>query len=259
MKNLRGIRKTSRRGGYFCPALPFGALIHTMKSSLFRSLLLALPVAALAFTTPAHAQQPAESGAKVKIKEKAPKKPKVSSKDEVVTISTSQGDIRLILFDDTPLHKKNFLEKAKSGFYNGTTFHRVIDNFMIQGGDANSKDSDPTNDGMGKDADPTVPAELGPGHKHDYGALAAARQGGPAGTPSSYSQFYLVENHGGTHFLDGAYTVYGQTIQGLDVIDKIAKVAKDGRDRPTTDVKMTLKVEKLKKKKITKLYGYKYQ
>jgi cyclophilin family peptidyl-prolyl cis-trans isomerase len=259
MNNLGRIRKTSRRGGYFCPTLLFGTLICFMKSPLFRSLLLALPVAALAFTTPAHAQQAAESDAKGKVKEKNPKKPKVSSKDEVVTISTSQGDIRLILFDDTPLHKKNFLEKAKSGFYNGTTFHRVIDNFMIQGGDANSKDSDPNNDGMGKDGDPTVPAELGAGHKHDYGALAAARQGGPAGTPSSYSQFYLVENHGGTHFLDGAYTVYGQTIQGLDVIDKIAKVAKNERDRPTNDVKMTMKVEKLKKKKIAKLYGYKYQ
>lgn len=189
-----------------------------------------------------------------------PDKPaKKSSKDEVVTISTSQGTIRLILFDDTPLHKANFLKRAQSGAYNGTTFHRVIDGFMIQGGDTNTKDADPGNDGLGQASEGTIPAELGPGHQHNYGAVAAARMGGPAGTPSSGTQFYLVENHDGTHFLDGMYTVFGQVIQGLDVIDKIAKVPKDGRDRPTADVKMTVKVEKLKRKKITKLYDYKYQ
>ena len=186
------------------------------------------------------------------------KTPKKSNKDQVVTITTPQGVIRLILFDDTPLHKNNFLKRAQSGAYNGTTFHRVIDNFMIQGGDTNSKDADPSNDGMGQPNEGTIPAELTPGHKHDYGAVAAARMGGPAGTPSSLTQFYLVENHDGTHFLDGQYTVFGQVIQGLDVVDKIAKLPKDGRDRPTTDVKMTMKVEKLKRKKISQLYGYTY-
>ena len=144
------------------------------------------------------------------------KTPKKNTKDEVVTITTAQGVIRLVLFDDTPLHKANFLQKAKSGFYDGTSFHRVIDNFMIQGGDANSKDDD----------------------------------------PSSSSQFYLVENHDGTHFLDGQYTVFGQVIQGLEVIDKIAKLPKDERDHPVAKAKMTMKVEKLKRKKISKLYGY---
>ncbi|MBO2010557.1 peptidylprolyl isomerase [Hymenobacter negativus] len=186
------------------------------------------------------------------------KSPKKSSKDEVVTITTPQGVIRLILFDDTPLHKANFLKKAQNGFYTGTTFHRVIDNFMIQGGDINSKDADPSNDGLGQPNEPTIPAEL-VGHQHIYGAVAAARMGGPAGTPSSGSQFYLVENHDGTHFLDGQYTVFGQVIQGLDVIDKIAKLPKGPTDRPLTDSKMTVKVEKLKRKKITKLYGYKYE
>lgn len=183
---------------------------------------------------------------------------KKTGKDEVVTITTTQGVIRLVLFADTPLHKANFLEKAKSGFYDGTTFHRVIDGFMIQGGDVNSKDADPTNDGQGQPSEKTVPAELAPGHQHAYGAVAAARTGGPAGTPSSGSQFYLVENHDGAHFLDGQYTVFGQVIQGLDVLDKIAKQPKDARDRPLGDVKMTLKVQKLKRKKIAKLYGYQY-
>jgi cyclophilin family peptidyl-prolyl cis-trans isomerase len=177
-----------------------------------------------------------------------------------VTISTSLGDIRLILFSDTPLHRANFLKKAKGGFYNGTTFHRVIPQFMVQGGDANSKDTDPTNDGQGQPNEPTIPAELAAGHRHEYGALAAARQGDFANPQraSSGSQFYLVENHQGTHFLDGQYTVFGQVIQGQEVIDKIAALPKDPRDRPLTDLKMTMKVEKLKKKKITQLYGYKY-
>ena len=190
--------------------------------------------------------------------DKPGKRPRKSKKDEVVTISTTQGIIRLVLFDDTPLHKANFLAKAKSGFYDGTSFHRVIDNFMVQGGDVNSKDADPRNDGLGRANEGTVPAELGPGHKHEYGALAAARMGGPAGTPSSISQFYLVENHGGAHFLDGQYTVFGQVIQGLEVVDKIARLPKDERDHPTVDAKMTMKVEKLKRKKISQLYGYSY-
>ncbi|MBJ6143350.1 peptidylprolyl isomerase [Hymenobacter sp. BT559] len=183
-----------------------------------------------------------------------------SKKDEVVTITTSLGDIRLILFGDTPLHRANFLRKAKAGFYNGTTFHRVIPQFMVQGGDPNSKDSDPNNDGQGPANEPTIPAELAAGHKHDYGAVAAARQGDFVNPQraSSSSQFYLVENHQGTHFLDGQYTVFGQVIQGQEVIDKIAALPKDGRDRPLTDLKMTMKVERLRKKKITQLYGYAY-
>ncbi|RZK92249.1 MAG: peptidylprolyl isomerase [Hymenobacter sp.] len=190
----------------------------------------------------------------------AAKKPGPRRKDEVVTITTSLGDIRLILFGDTPLHRANFLRKAKSGFYNGTTFHRVIPQFMVQGGDPNSKDNDPSNDGQGPANEPTIPAELAAGHKHDYGAVAAARQGDFVNPQraSSSSQFYLVENHQGTHFLDGQYTVFGQVIQGQEVLDKIAALPKDGHDRPLTDLKMTMKVERLRKKKITQQYGYAY-
>jgi cyclophilin family peptidyl-prolyl cis-trans isomerase len=190
----------------------------------------------------------------------AAKKPRVSKKDEVVTISTSLGDIRLILFSDTPLHRDNFLKKAQSGYYNGTTFHRVIPNFMVQGGDPNTKDADPANDGQGPPNEPTIPAELAAGHRHDYGAVAAARQADFVNPQraSSGSQFYLVGNRQGTHFLDGQYTVFGQVVQGQDIINKIAALPRDARDRPTTDLKMTMRVEKLKKKKISELYGYTY-
>jgi cyclophilin family peptidyl-prolyl cis-trans isomerase len=188
------------------------------------------------------------------------KRPKLSKKDEVVTVSTSLGTFRLILFGDTPLHRANFLQKAKSGFYNGTTFHRVIPQFMVQGGDPNSKDNDPANDGQGPPNEPMVAAELAAGHKHDYGAVAAARQGDFVNPQraSSSSQFYVVENHQGTHFLDGQYTVFGQVVQGHEVIDKIAALPKDSRDRPLADLRMTMKVDKHKKNKISDLYGYKY-
>lgn len=186
---------------------------------------------------------------------------KPSKKDMLVTISTSLGDIRLILFDATPLHKANFLKLANSGFYNGTTFHRVIPNFMVQGGDVNSKDADPTNDGQGQPNDATIPAEIRPELKHKFGAVAAARQADFANPQraSSATQFYVVQNHQGASHLDGQYTVFGQVVSGLDIVDKIATQPKGDRDRPITDIRMTVKVEKLKKKKITELYGYQYQ
>jgi peptidyl-prolyl cis-trans isomerase B (cyclophilin B) len=190
----------------------------------------------------------------------AAKAPKPSKKDQLVTISTSLGDIKLILFDATPQHKANFLKLAESGFYNGTTFHRVIQDFMVQGGDPNSKDADPNNDGMGQPSEQTIPAEIRPELKHKFGAVAAARQGDFVNPQraSSPSQFYLVQNHRGVPHLDGQYTIFGQVVSGLDVIDKIVAQPKNERDRPTTDIKMTVKVEKMKKKKITELYGYAY-
>lgn len=183
-----------------------------------------------------------------------------SRKDYLVTIETEQGTMRLVLFEDTPQHRKNFLKLVKDRFYDGTTFHRVIDGFMIQGGDVNSKDDNPSNDGSG-DIGYTIPAEMLPHHKHVYGALSAARLGDQMNPQkaSSGSQFYLVENQEGVPFLDNNYTVYGQVIDGLAIIDRIADVPKDFRDRPLSDIKMKVTAKKMKKKKITKLYGYRYK
>lgn len=179
-------------------------------------------------------------------------------KTAVVTIKTDQGEIVLLLSDKTPKHKANFLKLAREGFYTGTSFHRIIKGFMIQGGDPNSKDEDATNDGQGGPGY-TIPAEFDSSLTHVQGAVAAARLGDfvNPNKESSGSQFYIVENAAGTHFLDRNYTVFGQVIKGLDVVTKIAEQPKDNRDRPLKDVKMTVTVQDLKPKKIEKLYGYK--
>lgn len=177
-------------------------------------------------------------------------------KDYVFTISTRLGEIVLMLNDSTPKHKANFLKLTQEKFYDNTTFHREIKGFMIQGGDINSKDTDPNNDGMGSNGY-TIPAEFVRTYTHNQGAVAAARMGdqvNPA-KESSGCQFYIVENQDGTHFLDKNYTVFGRVIKGLDVVSKIAEQSKSSMDRPNEDIKMTIKVEYLKKKKIAKMFG----
>lgn len=181
-----------------------------------------------------------------------------SEKEDVVTIKTDFGDIILILFNETPEHKSNFIKLANDKFYDGTTFHRVMDGFMIQGGDPNSKDDDVNNDGQGGPGF-TIPANFQDDLKHIKGTLAAARQPDHVNPEksSSGSQFYIVEGEAG--FLDGNYTVFGQTISGFEVVEKIAEQPKDGRDRPFTDIKMTVEVKSLSRKKITKEYGYAFE
>jgi len=159
-------------------------------------------------------------------------------------IHTDYGDMTGILYNETPLHRDNFVKLVKSGFYDGTIFHRVISGFMIQGGDPDSKNAKPGQAlGMGGPGY-TIPAEINPQIKHKRGALAAARTGGPSNPKkaSSGSQFYIVHPENGTHFLDNEYTVFGEITEGLTVIDKIAAVEKGASDRPVKDVKMTIKI-----------------
>lgn len=185
-----------------------------------------------------------------------------AKKDYLITISTHLGDMYLILYDDTPSHKANFAKLAHEGFYNGIKFHRVMKNFMIQGGDPNSKEGgDATKIGTGGPGY-TLDAEIVDTHLHKKGVLAAARQPDRVNPEkkSSGSQFYIVHSEKGTKHLNGGYTVYGEVIKGLDVVDKIAGQPVDRRkgNRPKEDITMTVKVEVLKKKKITELYGYSY-
>jgi cyclophilin family peptidyl-prolyl cis-trans isomerase len=159
-------------------------------------------------------------------------------------IHTDYGDMVGVLYNETPLHRDNFVKLVKAGYYNGTLFHRVILGFMIQGGDPDSKNAKPGQAlGMGGPGY-TVPAEINPSLLHKRGALAAARVGGPSNPQkaSSGSQFYIVEPEKGTHFLDNDYTVFGEITKGFDVITKIASVPKDKADRPVTDVKMTITI-----------------
>jgi cyclophilin family peptidyl-prolyl cis-trans isomerase len=176
-------------------------------------------------------------------------------KDYVYTIVTKEGRIVFLLYDKTPLHKNNFYKLSKAGFYNGTTFHRIIPQFMIQGGDPNSKDSIKGNEGTGGPGY-TIPAEIVPGLTHSRGAVAAARLGDGQNPlkASSGSQFYIVQNPGGTPHLDNGYTVFGQVVDGFEVIDKISRQPKDYNDRPLSDIAMVVEVKKMKTKKIIKKY-----
>ncbi|MGY6744412.1 MAG: peptidylprolyl isomerase [Cecembia sp.] len=258
-----------------------------------------------------------------------------SEKDYLIKIQTRHGDMYAILFDETPRHKDNFIELAQAGRFDSTDFHRVIQNFMIQGGDVFGKE------GLPQDAWPTVPAEIKPGFIHSKGMIAAARQGNNINPErrSSGSQFYIVQGKvytkdelvtdmrqlsetffkyiqlasnaelketysklyeeerfdelndmmlkekanlekfysislekpmtaqqveayttlGGTPHLDGEYTVFGQLIKGLDVLDRIASEPTGPRDVPEEKVYMMVSVELLPKSKIEKEFGYSYE
>ncbi len=263
-----------------------------------------------------------------------------TDKDYLITIKTEYGDMKAILYDETPQHKENFLKLAQEGFYDSTLFHRVMKDFMIQGGDPNSKNSAPGAPlGMGGPGY-TVPAEFKKEFFHVKGALSAARQPDRANPQkaSSGSQFYIVQGKkwtreelltdenklnqavqqlvsrsdqdsvrqmlisvyqnegpeaygkkimeikdyvaqimqvdvaknmaterveayttiGGSPHLDDNYTVFGKLVEGLDVIDKIVEQPTDGRNRPEKNIPMTVEVEELPKKRITKLYGVQY-
>jgi len=268
---------------------------------------------------------------------------KADKNDYVVTIKTSYGDMVAILYDETPKHKENFIKLTKEKYFDSLLFHRVIQGFMIQGGDPDSKKADAGQRlGMGGPGY-TIDAEINPNFFHEKGALSAARLGddqNPA-KASSGSQFYIVQGTvisesdveslkvdqmklntafrqvmmnpankplvdslnqiymsgdmnayqkkiislvprieketntkvtrevsaeklkayttvGGAPHLDGEYTVFGKVIKGLDIIDKIAAVPTVSGDRPFEDVRMTVTVEEMSRKKITKEFGYQY-
>ncbi len=186
-----------------------------------------------------------------------------------VLIKTSMGDITIALYDDTPQHKENFEKLVKEGFYDGVLFHRIIKGFMIQGGDPDSKKAKPNQRLGSGDVGYTIPAEFRANHYHKRGAVAAARMGDQVNPQkaSSGCQFYIVDGtvyddnymtmisqrtgktftpeqlktyttEGGAPFLDGDYTVFGEVVSGMEVVDKIAAQQKDAADRPLEDVKI---------------------
>lgn len=190
-----------------------------------------------------------------------------------VQISTDYGKIVIKLYNETPLHRDNFIKLAKESYFDGSLFHRVIKDFMIQGGDPDSKNAKPGQ--MLGEGGPTyrIPAEIKtPLLFHKKGVLAAARDNNPQ-KESSGSQFYIVQGKiytkeqlamftqkygiqftedqikaystvGGTPHLDGNYTVFGEVIEGMDIVEKIAIEVTDKNDRPLKDIKMKVKIIK---------------
>lgn len=156
--------------------------------------------------------------------------------DETAEISTPMGTMKIKFFPDkAPNHVENFKKLAKSGFYNGTAFHRVIPGFMIQGGDPNSKGNDRNTWGMGGPGY-NVNAEFNDVH-HKRGILSMARTNDPNGAGS---QFFIVVSDSG--FLDRQYTVFGEVYEGMEVADKIVSSPRDGRDNPVKKIEMTVKI-----------------
>lgn len=191
-----------------------------------------------------------------------------SPKQELFVIETEMGNMTVKLYDSTPQHRDNFKKHVTNSYYDGLLFHRVINGFMVQGGDPDSKGAAPSKRLGGGGPGYQVPAEIGA--YHFKGTLAAARTQNPE-KKSSGSQFYIVhgkpitdaeldnfsksknitysaedraryKRDGGAIFLDGDYTVFGEVVEGMDVIDKIAATPTAPGDRPTTDV--TMKISK---------------
>ncbi|HLG36462.1 MAG TPA: peptidylprolyl isomerase [Bacteroidia bacterium] len=195
-------------------------------------------------------------------------KPTPAKAGHKVKISTGYGDMIVLLYDETPLHRDNFLKLTNEHFFDSLLFHRVIKGFMIQGGDPQSKNAGP-GQGLGSgDVGYTIPAEFNAKLIHKKGALCAARRENPE-KESSGCQFYIVHGKpaqdseldmfdknrqtkytpeqrniyktaGGTPMLDMNYTVFGEVVEGLDVIDKIAAVQTQPGDRPSQDVRMKI-------------------
>lgn len=160
--------------------------------------------------------------------------------EPVFDIITTEGVIKVKLYSKTPKHRDNFAKLALSGFYDGILFHRVINGFMIQTGDPLTKDkANAAQFGTGGPGY-TIEAEFVPEYTHKKGALAAARRGDAANPmkESSGSQFYIVQDEAACASLNGDYTVFGETLQGLDVVDNIAKVETGARDVPVRDIKI---------------------
>ncbi len=183
-----------------------------------------------------------------------------SSHDYLITLETDYGNMIMLLFDETPVHKQNFVDLAEAGVYDGNTFHRVIEHFMIQSGDPSTSNIPPE-----WDPDiipPHLPAEINPRFSHLRGTVGAARYGGERNPMknSSPTQFYIVRHDRAAPHLDGEYTIFGQVMSGLEVIDTIAVVPTDDKDKPLDDIRINrVRVDVVTREDVMKFYNYSYE
>ncbi len=179
--------------------------------------------------------------------------------DYLVTIETDYGNMMMILYDETPMHKENFVELAEGGVFDGIIFHRVIEHFMIQTGDPATTNITPE-----WDPDiipPHVPAEFVSKFSHRRGTVGAARYGGERNPMknSSPTQFYIVRHDRAAPHLDGEYSIFGQVMSGYEVIDSVAVQPTGENDRPLEPIRISrVRVEEVKRSDITRFYNFTY-
>lgn len=160
--------------------------------------------------------------------------------ETLVLIKTRLGNITIKLYKDTPLHRASFIFLTKTGYFSTTAFHRIVPNFIVQGGNS---DHPKTRQLRMKYKGYRIPAEILPYRTHKYGALAAARQweNNPNKISSPF-EFYIIQRKAGSHHLDGEHTIFGEVIEGFSTIEKIAKLKTDKKEWPLKDVKITASV-----------------
>lgn len=165
---------------------------------------------------------------------------------DVGQIKTPKGEILIWLHNETPKHKASFIQLANDGYWDTYTFNRVIPNFVAQGGCPD------TPEGF-KDLEYLLAPEFDDKLKHFYGAVGAGRDNNPDKN-SARCQFYIVQNKKGEHRLDGDYTVFGQVIKGMDIVDTIVGVERDSTNKPLTDITLDINMLKMKASEVAKLY-----
>lgn len=176
---------------------------------------------------------------------------------EIMEIKTDEGNMLMWLYQQTPLHRENFMKLTKEGYYDSLTFHRIVPDFVIQGGCPNTRDNDSMNDGQGGPGY-MIQAEFVDSIKHQFGAVGAARNNNPQKS-SNGSQFYIAVNEKGTSQLDNNYTVFGYIFSGMDVAVKISKKPRNlnvPRDRPFSDIRMDVNVKSMTLKELKELHNF---
>ena len=169
----------------------------------------------------------------------------VSITYDLAKIGTPEGEIIFLLADETPRHKASFIELAEEQYFNSYTFNRVINNFVAQGGCPD------TPEGF-SDSPYLLEPEFSTKLRHDYGAVGAGRDDNPQ-MLSAGCQFYIVQNKDGLHRLDDKYTVFGKVVKGMDVVDKIVKVATDSLDQPLEPITLNIEIIRLDSLEISQL------